>query len=224
MTSTQPVEHLPLPLVVMDKDTGQQSSPHTPPASVDRALLDMVQTIQHELRTPMHGMLALIDSLRADLRVRDEGEGEGEGKGEGKGGLGSGQSSTGRQTLLRQKVNDMRSLGVQLQEILDDFRDYVSGTGVKLARSQLTRFCSRPPRPSRPEMQRKPFVLFQTSRQTSVSCSIRLPRVYGRSKLHRSVLPRAKMPGYRRRRSCFWSLTHRLGARSRSSRWKPSGR
>lgn len=154
MTSMQPVEHLPLPLVVMDKDTGQQSSPHTPPASVDKALLDMVQTIQHELRTPMHGMLALIDSLRADLRVRDEGEGEGEGEG----GLGSGQASTGREALLRQKVNDMRSLGVQLQEILDDFRDYVSGTGVKLARSQLTRFCCRPPKPSRPEMQRKPFV------------------------------------------------------------------
>lgn len=125
MTSMQPVEHLPTPRITMNRDTGQQSSPHTPSAGVDSALLSMVQMIQHELRTPMHGMLALIDALRVDLRALDA-----EAPASAVDNLTSDSATPPRQSSrhasLWQKTNDMRSLSVQLQEILDDFRDYVS--------------------------------------------------------------------------------------------------
>jgi signal transduction histidine kinase len=64
-----------------------------------------IQSVQHELRTPIHGMLALISSLTADMKTEIAAAGN------------------------EQRVNDINSLGSQLLKILDDFRDFVSEAG-----------------------------------------------------------------------------------------------
>lgn len=63
-----------------------------------------IQSVQHELRTPLHGMLALISALTSDLRKQVKG------------------------TENEQRFDDINSLGKQLLSVLDDFRDYASHT------------------------------------------------------------------------------------------------
>lgn len=63
-----------------------------------------IQSVQHELRTPVHGMLALITALTSDMRAEI--------------------AATGNE----QRVSDINALAAQLLSILDDFRDYASHT------------------------------------------------------------------------------------------------
>jgi signal transduction histidine kinase len=63
-----------------------------------------IHSVQHELRTPLHGMLALISSLSSDLKGHV------------------------KHTENEQRLNDINSLGAQLVSVLDDFRDFASHT------------------------------------------------------------------------------------------------
>lgn len=100
---------LPLPIPQIDPQSLAQATPLTPKPGVDKALIELIQSVQHELRTPLHGMLALIEGARQDLKQTEE------------------ELSFQEQKVnLKRRVDDLSSLGNQLQELLDDFRDFVS--------------------------------------------------------------------------------------------------
>ncbi|PWN44149.1 hypothetical protein IE81DRAFT_36014 [Ceraceosorus guamensis] len=96
----------------MDSDgSGRQSNPHTPKEGVDKALIELIQTVQHELRTPLHGMLALIESIRADVEASA-----------------SPVPDTSSASLLGPKFDSVTTLHRRVVGILDDFADFATET------------------------------------------------------------------------------------------------
>ncbi|UZJ50721.1 hypothetical protein CBS101457_000041 [Exobasidium rhododendri] len=102
IVGTQPM--LVLPKVKIDPQTKKQMTPLSPPKEVDAALLELVHSVQHELNTPLHGMLAHLTDLFSDLKGEIAATGNG------------------------QRVSDINALGKQLLSVLEDFRDYASHT------------------------------------------------------------------------------------------------
>lgn len=90
-------------------ELGEQISPHTMSAAVDQAHIQLIQQVQHELRTPVHGLLNLIDHLRTELRAAPITDKE------------------ARKSLLV-KTDSLAGLGERLQNVLDDFRDFAAET------------------------------------------------------------------------------------------------
>jgi len=98
---------LPLPIPEVCPETLTQTTPLTPKPGVDKALIELIQSVQHELRTPLHGILGLIEGARLELRQEDV-------------------SFVDQKKNLTRRIDDLSSLGTRLQELLDDFRDFVS--------------------------------------------------------------------------------------------------
>ncbi|KAJ1595465.1 hypothetical protein NDA14_006450 [Ustilago hordei] len=90
-------------------ESGDQISPHTMSAAVDQAHIQLIQQVQHELRTPVHGLLGLVEDLRAELRAAPI------------------EDKTARRSLLI-KTESLSGLGERLQNVLDDFRDFAAET------------------------------------------------------------------------------------------------
>ncbi|TKY85597.1 hypothetical protein EX895_005759 [Sporisorium graminicola] len=90
-------------------ELGEQVSPHTMSVAVDHAHIQLVQQVQHELRTPVHGLLNLIDDLRTELRSLPI------------------QDRPIRRSIFN-KVDSLAGLGERLQHVLDDFRDFAFET------------------------------------------------------------------------------------------------
>lgn len=88
---------------------GEQVSPHTMSAAVDQAHIQLIQQVQHELRTPVHGLLGLVEDLRAELRAAPI------------------EDKATRRSLLI-KTESLAGLGERLQNVLDDFRDFAAET------------------------------------------------------------------------------------------------
>ncbi|KAJ1023413.1 hypothetical protein NDA18_004937 [Ustilago nuda] len=90
-------------------ESGDQISPHTMSAAVDQAHIQLIQQVQHELRTPVHGLLGLVEDLRAELRAAPI------------------EDKAARRSLLI-KTESLSGLGERLQNVLDDFRDFAAET------------------------------------------------------------------------------------------------
>ncbi|CBQ69319.1 conserved hypothetical protein [Sporisorium reilianum SRZ2] len=90
-------------------ELGEQVSPHTMSVAVDHAHIQLIQQVQHELRTPVHGLLNLVDDLRTELRTVPI------------------EDRATRRSLLN-KVESLAGLGERLQNVLDDFRDFATET------------------------------------------------------------------------------------------------
>ncbi|KAJ9474293.1 Sensor histidine kinase/response regulator [Pseudozyma hubeiensis] len=90
-------------------DLGEQITPHTMSAAVDQAHIRLIQQVQHELRTPVHGLLNLLDHLRHDLRATTI-------------------SDPQARKSLFVKVDSLAGLGERLQNVLDDFGDFAAET------------------------------------------------------------------------------------------------
>ncbi|EST09261.1 Histidine kinase-like ATPase, ATP-binding domain protein [Kalmanozyma brasiliensis GHG001] len=88
---------------------GEQVSPHTMSAAVDQAHIQLIQQVQHELRTPVHGLLGLVEDLRTELRAAPI------------------QDRDARRSLLI-KAESLAGLSERLQHVLDDFRDFAAET------------------------------------------------------------------------------------------------
>lgn len=78
-------------------------------AAVDRIHIQLIQQVQHELRTPVHGLLGLVEDLRAELRAAPI------------------EDKAARRSLLI-KTESLSGLGERLQNLLDDFRDFAAET------------------------------------------------------------------------------------------------
>ncbi|KAN0059646.1 hypothetical protein ACQY0O_008216 [Thecaphora frezii] len=87
-------------------ELGEQVSPHSMNADIDRAHVELIQQVQHEIRTPVHGLLGTLEDLRHDLRNLD----------------------LDRATLnaIMVKMDSLDGLAERLQNVLDDFRDYTT--------------------------------------------------------------------------------------------------
>ncbi|CDW99238.1 hypothetical protein, partial [Sporisorium scitamineum] len=90
-------------------ELGEQVSPRTMSVAVDQAHIQLIQQVQHELRTPVHGILNLVDDLHTELRSVPI------------------QHKATRRSLLN-KVESLAGLGERLQNVLDDFRDFATET------------------------------------------------------------------------------------------------
>ncbi|SPO24070.1 uncharacterized protein UTRI_03383_B [Ustilago trichophora] len=90
-------------------ELGEQVSPHTMSAAVDQAHIQLIQQVQHELRTPVHGLLGLVEDLRTELRAAPI------------------QDKAARRSLLI-KMESLAGLSERLQNVLDDFRDFAAET------------------------------------------------------------------------------------------------
>lgn len=90
-------------------ELGEQITPHTMSAAVDRAHIQLIQQVQHELRTPVHGLLNLLDHLRSELRAAPIAD------------------KQVRRSLLIE-VDSLAGLGERLQNVLDDFGDFAAET------------------------------------------------------------------------------------------------
>lgn len=90
-------------------ELGEQISPHTMSAAVDQAHIQLIQQVQHELRTPVHGLLGLVEDLRSELRTAPI------------------QDKDARKSLLI-KMESLAGLSERLQNVLDDFRDFAAET------------------------------------------------------------------------------------------------
>ncbi len=88
---------------------GEQVSPHTMSAAVDQAHIQLIQQVQHELRTPVHGLLGLVEDIRSDIRSA------------------AFQDQLTRRSLLI-KTESLSGLAERLQNVLDDFRDFATET------------------------------------------------------------------------------------------------
>lgn len=88
---------------------GEQVSPHTMSAAVDQAHIQLIQQVQHELRTPVHGLLGLVEDLRSDIRSA------------------AFHDQATRRSLLV-KTDSLIGLAERLQNVLDDFRDFAAET------------------------------------------------------------------------------------------------
>ncbi|PWN52559.1 hypothetical protein IE53DRAFT_273410 [Violaceomyces palustris] len=88
---------------------GEQVTPHTMDYRVDRAHIELIQQVQHELRTPVHGMLGMLDSLRSELRELYF------------------EDRHKRNSILVQ-MESLIGLGERLQHVLDDFKDFATET------------------------------------------------------------------------------------------------
>ncbi|SPO24115.1 uncharacterized protein UTRI_03383 [Ustilago trichophora] len=90
-------------------ELGEQVSPHTMSAAVDQAHIQLIQQVQHELRTPVHGLLGLVEDLRTELRAAPI------------------EDKAARRSLLI-KMESLAGLSERLQNVLDDFRDFAAET------------------------------------------------------------------------------------------------
>ncbi|SNX86540.1 uncharacterized protein MEPE_05249 [Melanopsichium pennsylvanicum] len=90
-------------------EVGEQVSMHTMSAAVDQAHIQLIQQVQHELRTPVHGLLGLVDEIRSQIRDAPI------------------QDKDARNSLLI-KMDSLAGLGERLQNVLDDFRDFAAET------------------------------------------------------------------------------------------------
>ena len=90
-------------------ESGDQISPHTMSAAVDQAHIQLIQQVQHELLTPVHGLLGLVEDLRAEPRAAPI------------------EDKAARRSLLI-KTESLSGLGERLQNVLDDFRDFAAET------------------------------------------------------------------------------------------------
>ncbi len=90
-------------------ELGEHVSPHTMSVAVDQAHIQLIQQVQHELRTPVHGLLGLVEDLRTELRAAPI------------------QDADVRRSLLL-KAESLAGLSERLQNVLDDFRDFADET------------------------------------------------------------------------------------------------
>ena len=90
-------------------ELGEQVSPHTMSVAVDQAHIQLIQQVQHELRTPVHGLLGLVEDLRTELRAAPI------------------DDKDARRSLLI-KMDSLAGLSERLQNVLDDFRDFAAET------------------------------------------------------------------------------------------------
>ncbi|GAC95980.1 sensor histidine kinase/response regulator [Pseudozyma hubeiensis SY62] len=78
-------------------------------AAVDQAHIRLIQQVQHELRTPVHGILGLLNHLRQEVRAAPFAD------------------TNARKSLLF-SVESLAGLGERLQNVLDDFADFAAET------------------------------------------------------------------------------------------------
>lgn len=76
-------------------------------AGVDQSHIKLIQQVQHELRTPLHGLMGLIEDVRQDIRAARL------------------ENPSLRRSLL-EKTDTLAGLGERLQNVIDDFRDFAA--------------------------------------------------------------------------------------------------
>ncbi|SPO38051.1 uncharacterized protein PSFLO_03528 [Pseudozyma flocculosa] len=91
-----------------DHAQAEPISAHVQSANVDMAHIALIQQVQHELRTPVHGLLGTLEELRNDLAGVD--------------------MDKETRKAVRVKLDSLGGLADRLQNVLDDFRDFALET------------------------------------------------------------------------------------------------